>query len=455
MKMKRIIFSNALLATVWAEDVLLEIDDAGIISAITPYYNGGDGERIQGYALPAVNNIHSHAFQRAMAGLAEYSTSPVDSFWTWRDIMYRFATNITADDLKAIASRLYMEMLMAGYGTVSEFHYLHDTINGNSEQMSDVIMEAADEVGIGLCHLPVLYMTSGFGGKEPHENQRRFCHGLDDYLELLNRLNSKMAGRKNQHLGMAFHSLRAVPQDALQECLANSPTQGPIHIHISEQQQEVDDCLKWSGARPVEWLYDHVDVDDRWCLIHATNLNDNEVKLIANSGAVVGLCPTTEANLGDGLFPLKQFFGHGGNIAIGSDSHISVSVVEELRLLEYGQRLHHRCRNIGAAKDEIHTGSNLYKQCLYGGAKASGFNNGVIAVGKKADIIILDENSPLLVATPVNNVIDRFIFNGNQNPIKHVMVGGDFIIKDYQHKLQQSINSDFFAAMKRLGKYID
>lgn len=455
MKMKRIIFSNAYLADGWAENVLVEIDEAGVINAIIPSYNGADQTHIYGYALPAINNIHSHAFQRAMAGLAEYSTSSADSFWTWRDLMYRFAENIDAGDLKAIAAQLYLEMLKSGYVSVAEFHYLHNSQTGKSDEMSQAIMDGADQAGIALCHLPVLYMSSGFGGLELGDKQQKFYHNVDDYLRLLESLNSKMAGRRNQHLGMAFHSLRAVPEHALKECLENSTLNGPIHIHISEQMQEVNDCMQWSGKRPVEWLYDHADVDEKWCLIHATHLNDNELDIIARSGAVVGLCPTTEANLGDGLFPLADYMNRGGDIAIGSDSHISVSVTEELRLLEYGQRLNYQRRNIGAGKNEIHTGTNLYMHSLRGGAKASGFNNGVLAVGKRADIIVLDENSPILVATPINNVIDRFIFSGNDCPVKHVMVQGEFVIFNQRHKREEMIKNNFFAVMQGLEKYLD
>ena len=296
-------------------------------------------------------------------------------------------------------------------------------------------------------------MASGFGGLGLLDKQKRFSHDVEQYLKLMERLSSKMT--PNQHLGMAFHSLRAVPEDALKECLENSNLTGPIHIHIAEQTLEVNDCLNWSGMRPVEWLYNHVEVDQKWCLIHATHLNDNEMKMIASSGAVVGLCPTTEANLGDGIFALRKYLDHGGDIAIGSDSHISVSIIEELRLLEYGQRLQHQKRNIGADQQQIHTGTNLYNKTLVGGAKASGFNNGSLAVGKRADIIVLDKNSPLLVATPTQNIIDRFIFSGNATPIKHVMVAGDFIINDYKHKDEELINRDFVATMNRLEKYLD
>ncbi|MBT5187347.1 MAG: formimidoylglutamate deiminase, partial [Kordiimonadaceae bacterium] len=311
------------------------------------------------------------------------------------------------------------------------------------------------QTGLGLCHLPVLYMIAGFGGLALNEKQKRFGHGVDKYLKLIENLNTKIMGQNNQHLGMAFHSLRAVPPEAIKLCLKDSKASGPIHIHISEQMQEVNDCLDWSGMRPVEWLYKHEDVNEKWCLIHATHLNDDEVSSIAKSGAVVGLCPTTEANLGDGLFPLKPFLGQGGKIAIGSDSHVSISMIEELRLLEYGQRLKSQRRNVATGKNDIHTGSYLFHENLKGGAQASGFNNGSIEVGKRADIIVLDQASPLLVGTPDRNIIDRFIFSGNVNPIKHVLVAGKMIISEYHHPLEEQITAEFSVTMKRLQKYLD
>lgn len=452
--MKRIIFSKAYLPSGWADNVYMEIDDHGLIHKIIPNHQNDKAQPMEGYALPGMNNIHSHAFQRAMAGLAEYTTSTSDSFWTWRDLMYRFAENITAKDLKVITSQLYLEMLKAGYVTVSEFHYLHRYDGQDNSQMSYSILEASSETGIGLCHLPVLYMHSGFGGAALTEKQKRFGHDVEGYLKLLEKLSSQLKTKPNQHMGMAFHSLRAVSEAAIKECLAQVKD-GPMHIHIAEQTQEVDDCLRWSGKRPVEWLYDNIDVNDKWCLIHATHLTETEIKTIANSGAVVGLCPTTEANLGDGIFPLPSYLKHGGDIAIGSDSHISISVIEELRLLEYGQRLKSQRRNIAVNDREIHTGTYLYAQSLKGGAKASGFKNGSFEIGKRADIIVLDETSPLLTGTPDRNIIDRFIFSGNVNPIKHVFVRGNQVISQYKHEKEDKITEEFTARMKRLKKYLD
>lgn len=452
--MKRIIFSKAYISSGWADNVYMEINENGLIHKIIPNHRNDSAKLINGYALPGINNIHSHAFQRAMAGLAEYTVSVSDSFWTWRDLMYRFAERITVNDLKIIAAQLYMEMLKAGYVTVSEFHYLHRDNDQDARRMSYSIFEAANDTGIGLCHLPVLYMHSGFGGAPLTEKQIRFGFEAENYLKLRENLTSDLKNNLNQHVGMAFHSLRAVSETAIKECLADSKD-GPIHIHIAEQIKEVEDCLKWSGKRPVEWLYNNINIDDKWCLIHATHLTEAEIKMVSDSGAVVGLCPTTEANLGDGIFPLQQYFSSGGEIAIGSDSHISVSVIEELRLLEYSQRLKYQRRNIAANDRQIHTGTNLLIQCLKGGAKASGFNNGSLEIGKRADIIVIDDKSPLLTGTPDQNIIDRFIFNGNVNPVKHVFVAGDHVISNYKHKKESDITEEFVRTMNRFKKYLD
>lgn len=446
--MKSINLKKAYLKDGWAENVLLEVDDAGIITNVT-LNNEYSQFAISGYTLPGINNIHSHAFQRSMAGLAEYSISETDSFWTWRDIMYRFANKIEAKDLRAIAAQAYMEMLKGGYVSVSEFHYLH---GGKAMDMSNAIMAAANDVGIGLCHLPVLYMSSGFGDQPLNEWQQRFRLSIDGYLKLQSDLEPL---NNNQHVGTCFHSLRAVSGDAMKEVLFSCEMNGPIHIHIAEQTQEVDDSIEFLGKRPVEWLYKHFDVDERWCLIHATHLNDEEVSMIASSGAVAGLCPTTEANLGDGVFPLKNYMDQGGRFAIGSDSHISISVSEELRLLEYGQRLMTRQRNIAVSEAENHTGTNLYNQVLSGGAQASGFNNGSIEVGKRADFIVLDDNVSTMVGTPDDSIIDRIIFSGNVNPIKDVFVGGNHLIQNYRHLSEVRIFEKFKAVSERLKKHLD
>ena len=317
-----------------------------------------------GWVVPGMTNLHSHAFQRAMAGLAERRSNAEDSFWTWREVMYAFAGTIGPDELRAIAAQLYVEMLKAGYTQVCEFHYLHHQPDGtpyaDPATMSLALIEAAREAGIGLTLLPTLYMTGGFDGRPLSERQRRFRFDVDGYLDLIERLGAHESPRVR--IGAALHSLRAVPESAMRSVLACASLRDrPIHIHVAEQIGEVQDCLAVRNARPVEWLLDHAPVDARWCLVHATHLSDDEVTRLAASGAVAGLCPTTEANLGDGVFPLREYLDARGRIGVGSDSHISVSVVEELRWLEYGQRLMTRRRNVSASRSSPDTGATLFR----------------------------------------------------------------------------------------------
>ena len=346
-------------------------------------------------------NLHSHAFQRAMAGLAERKGRADDSFWTWRETMYAFAATVGPDQLRAIAAQLYVEMLKAGYTHVCEFHYLHHQPDGSSyaepAAMSLALIDAAREAGIGLTLLPVLYMTGGFDGRALTARQRRFGHDVAGYLALLETLRRHES--THVRIGVAFHSLRAVPLQAMREVLDHElSAEGPIHIHIAEQIGEVQDCLATRGARPVEWLFDHAPVDSRWCLVHATHLTEAETLQIAGSGAVAGLCPTTEANLGDGLFPLAAFQDAGGTLGIGSDSHISVSPVEELRWLEYGQRLSTRHRNIAARHQGDSVGETLWRAALRGGRQAAGLPPDAWQPGSRADMIVLDDTAPLLAA---------------------------------------------------------
>jgi formimidoylglutamate deiminase len=416
--------------------------------------NGEAGERIGRFILPGMPNLHSHAFQRAMAGLAERRGPGEDSFWTWRETMYAFAEAINPDDMKAIATQLYVEMVKAGYTQVCEFHYLHHGPRGvayaDPAAMSLALIEAAKEAGIGLTLLPVLYMTGGFDGRPLTERQQRFRHDVGQYVSLLERL----VPMQNDMLkvGIALHSQRAVPEEAMRAVLATGIAQGlPIHIHIAEQIGEVQDCLAVRGARPVEWLLDHADVNERWTLIHATHLTGHETQRIAQSGAVAGLCPTTEANLGDGLFPLADFIDAGGTLGIGSDSHISVSPVEELRWLEYGQRLMTRHRNVASRKPEESTGVTLWQRALDGGARAAGADIGRLGQGARADLLVLDENAPLLAARDEADVIDTFLFAGNTPLVRDVMVGGAWRVRDYTHVAEARAAVDYRRTVEKLA----
>jgi formimidoylglutamate deiminase len=415
---------------------------------------GPSAERVGRFVLPGMPNLHSHAFQRAMAGLAERRGPGEDSFWTWRETMYAFAEAIDPDDLKAIATQLYVEMVKAGYTQVCEFHYLHHGPRGvpyaDPAAMSLALIEAAKDAGIGLTLLPVLYMTGGFDGRPLTERQQRFRHDVGQYVSLLERLVPMQDDMLR--IGIALHSLRAVPEEAMRALLATGLCRDmPIHIHIAEQIGEVQDCLAARGARPVEWLLDHADIDRRWTLIHATHLTPQETHRLAKTGAVAGLCPTTEANLGDGLFPLGDFIDAGGILGIGSDSHISVSPVEELRWLEYGQRLITRHRNVAARRAEESVGTTLWQRALVGGTQASGVDVGRLAHGARADLLVLDDRSPLLAARSEADVIDSFLFAGNTPLVRDVMVGGQWRVRDFSHAIEDRAATDYRGVVERLA----
>ena len=443
----------------WSDNVRIDCAAAGY-TRVEEDAERGAAQRLGRFVLPGMPNLHSHAFQRAMAGLAERQSHPEDSFWTWRETMYAFAGRIGPDELRAIAAQLYVEMLKAGYTQVCEFHYLHHQPDGkpyaDPAQMSLALIEAAQEAGIGLTLLPALYMQGGFDGRALSERQRRFGHALDSYLRLLEPL--RKLENSTLRVGVALHSLRAVPADALRAVLEDADLAGRvIHIHIAEQIGEVQDCLALRNARPVEWLLDHAPVDARWCLVHATHLTAEETRRIADSGAVAGLCPTTEANLGDGLFPLKAYLDAGGTFGIGSDSHISVSPVEELRWLEYGQRLITRHRNIAVSESSSSVGESLWGDALFGGAQASGADIGAIegaenaaATAPRADLLVLDEDAPLLAARGPENLLDTFLFAGNASLVRDVMVNGAWCVRDFRHRDEAAIAARYRAAVERL-----
>ncbi len=443
---QRLDCDSALLPRGWARNVALALDDDGTLIEVRQAARLDRARRIGRFVLPGMPNLHSHAFQRAMAGLAEQMGQSTDSFWTWRETMYRFAASVDPDALNAIAAQLYVEMLKAGYTSVCEFHYLHHQAGGKRydphEAASLALLAAARDTGIGLTLLPTLYVTGGIDGRALTERQRRFGHGVNDYLKLVDTLRGEHDPQCA--VGIALHSLRAVPPEAMQEVLESElAEEGPIHIHISEQLAEVDDCLAERNARPVAWLLDNAEVDPRWCLVHATHVTRSEIRGIADAGAVVGLCPTTEANLGDGLFPLRPYLDAGGAIGIGSDSHVSVSPVEELRWLEYGQRLAALKRNVTARKGTPHTGTNLWRGALVGGAQASGRPIGAIAPGHRADLIVLDDQAPELAGRDLDYVLDTLVFAGNRNLVRDVMVGGKWVVRDRQHRAEDDIARRF------------
>ena len=445
---------RALLPTGWATNVRIEVGADGFLTRIQTNADAQGAQRLDGPVLPGMPNLHSHAFQRAMAGLAEVAGNPNDSFWTWRDLMYRLVGKISPEQLGVIARQLYIEMLKAGYTSVAEFHYVHHDLSGqpyaNPAELALRISEAARSTGIGLTLLPVLYSHSGFGGQAPNEGQRRFINSTEQYLTLQQQLKPLLAQQPAQQLGLCFHSLRAVTPEQLNDVLRASDTACPVHIHIAEQQKEVDDCLSWSGKRPIQWLYDNVEVDARWCLVHATHATPDEERLMAHSQAVAGLCLTTEANLGDGIFPAVDYLAQNGRMGIGSDSHVSLSVVEELRWLEYGQRLRDQRRNRLYRSDQPMVGRTLYDAAVAGGAQAMGQPVAGLAVGQRADWLVLDGNDPYLATAQEDGILNRWLFAGGDRQVRDVVVNGQWVVRDGHHADEDVSSRDFTRVLREL-----
>ncbi|NBB48150.1 formimidoylglutamate deiminase [Rhizobium sp. CRIBSB] len=454
MKASQSLFcERVLLPEGWASDVTIGIDQNGkIVSIEHGMVRGRDSRALAGPVVPALQNLHSHAFQRAMAGLAEQAGSTDDSFWTWRETMYRLVAQMSPDDVEAVTTKLYSELLKGGFGQVVEFHYFHhltEVGTSNGFEMSSRILRSAATAGIGLTHLPVFYAHAGFGGLAPNAGQRPFIHTVDSFLALLDRLAPACATADVQ-LGLAIHSLRAATPDEMRAVLSAEQTGGPIHIHVAEQEREVGDCLAWSGRRPVTFLLDEFAVDERWCAIHATHMTAEETARLAKSGAVAGLCPATEANLGDGIYPATDFMAQGGRIGIGTDSHVATSVAEELRVLEYGQRLRDRRRNRLVSGPGTSVGRTLIEASLSGGAQAAGLKTSGIRVGARADLVVLDGANPFIAAAKDDQILDRWIFALGSEAVRDVMVRGDFVVQEGRHRAEERINSDFTRALKRI-----
>ena len=439
---------KALLADGWADNVRIEIE-AGRIAAIAADASATADEAEFGFVIPGLANAHSHAFQRVLAGHAEErGPATKDNFWTWRSRMYALAGKIDATAMEAIARQVYSEMVATGYTSVAEFHYLHNEPHTceTTEAMFEAIVAAAEASGIRLTYVPVLYERAGFDQPDPTADQQRFASSLDDFLAHYERVK-RLAGDRFA-VGIGAHSLRAVTADSLAKIAAVATADGaPMHIHIAEQRREVDQCMNAHGVRSVEWLLDQHDVNEQWCLVHATHIDDEEITAIADSGAVVCLCPSTEANLGDGLFPLQRFLQRQGRIAIGSDSHVSINPFEELRWLEYGQRLITRERNV-AAIGRNQTGRSLFELAAAGGAQATGQSGGRIRVGDNADLIALDDDSPMLAGHSTRSLLDALVFSGFTLPIDRVMVRGEWQVIDGRHN-DAAAAREAYAAVAR------
>jgi len=432
---------HALLPDGWQRDVLLEWDERGDLSAVTPGAAAPAGAELAQLVLPGMVNLHSHAFQRALGGLTEKAGDGPDSFWTWRDLMYRFARHVTPDHIEAIAAQLFSECLRHGYTAVCEFHYLQRDPQGRMyarpAETAERVVAAADTAGIGLTMLPVLYSHAGFGGQPLKPEQQRFRTDTADALRIVEALEPLRGAQVE--VGAAPHSLRAAAIGQIAELIQALPAGRPLHIHIAEQQAEVEQCLAHTGLRPVRYLMEQLMIDARWCLVHATHLDAGEIAALAASGAVAGLCPSTEANLGDGLFALAPFLAAGGRFGIGSDSHISQAAVEELRWLEYGQRLAQQRRNVAASARQRHVGEFLWQGALRGGAQAAGRPLGALAAGKRADLIVLDHEHPNLEGIDAADVLGTFVFCGNDNLVNDVMVGGRWVVRNHEHRGQTAI----------------
>lgn len=442
-------FETAMLSEGWARGVRLVVED-GRIAAIAKDVAAEPADTRAAIALPGLPNLHSHAFQRAMAGLTEVRGPEGDSFWTWRELMYRFVERLTPDDVEAIAAQAFAEMLEAGFTRVGEFHYLHHDSAGaayaDPTEMAARIAAAAEATGIGLTLLPVLYAHSGFGGAPPMAGQRRFVNDLDGYARLYEASRAAVRGLPDAVVGLAPHSLRAVTEAELAAMMHLS---GPIHIHVAEQVKEVDDCTAWSGARPVEWLLDRFGVDRRWCLVHATHMMASERQRLAASGAVAGLCPITEANLGDGVFPAAAYLAEGGAFGVGSDSNVRIDAAEELRLLEYGQRLTQRARNVLAPGEGASTGGTLYRGALAGGAQALGVEAAGLALGASADFVTLDTDNSDVAGRTGDAILDAFVFAGGR-PVKDVWRAGRQVVADGRHVERTRVAARYRRTVERL-----
>ncbi|MCA1549863.1 formimidoylglutamate deiminase [Bradyrhizobium sp. BRP19] len=450
--MTRLHFASALLPSGWANDVQVVIA-AGAIAAVTPGVAPSAGDERHAIALPGLASLHSHAFQRGMAGLAELRGDSTDTFWTWRETMYRFALAMTPDEVAAVATLLYVEMLEQGFTRVGEFHYLHHDRDGSPyadpAEMATRIAQAAEATGIALTLLPTFYAHGSFGGAAPHAGQRRFICSVDQFAALITASLQAISALPGANIGIAPHSLRAVTPDELAAILPLAEG-GPVHIHAAEQVKEVEDCLAWSGCRPVQWLLEHAPVDQRWCLIHATHMTSEEVTAFAKTGAVAGLCPITEASLGDGTFSAREFVDAGGSFGIGTDSNVLIGAADELRQLEYGQRLKHRQRNVLSGGAGRSTGRSLFDGALAGGARALAQPTVGLTPGARADIITLDTAHPSLAGRAQDAVIDGWIFSAGGAAIDCVWAGGNKVVERGQHGLRQAARERFNASMRRL-----
>ena len=445
----------ALISEGWAQNVRVSVGQDGKITNVEIGVDPGPDDRQlrNRILLPAMANLHSHSFQRSMAGMTEKRVKKQDSFWSWRELMYSFLEQLNPEHVEAIAALVFMEMLESGYASVGEFHYLHHQQGGqpyeNIAETSSRIIAAALQTGIGLTHLPVFYMQGGLSGEQLSKGQLRFGNNTEQYFRVLEQIENEIQRAPEDYLlGMAPHSLRAVSPEALKEIL-DSRQIGPVHIHIAEQQKEVEDIQNKYGKRPVIWLMDNVPVDSRWCLVHATHMIPEETVKLAKSGAVAGLCPITEANLGDGIFAGSDYVSSGGKYGIGSDSNVCISLTEELRMLEYSQRLFRKERNV-MTDTAGSLGQSLYTSTLSGGAQALSRNSGSIGSGQWADLLTLDSDALALYGSSEDEILDRWIFSGDDSLVREVWSAGRQMVVDGHHVRHSQIEKQYRNIIRQL-----
>ena len=448
-------FEAALLPEGWARDVCIAVSDSGLIAGIGAGADAPDAQCIDGIAVPGMPNAHSHAFQRAMIGTAEFRQSAQDSFWTWRNAMYALANRVVPADIQVIATRLFIEMLKSGYTSVAEFHYLHRGLDGGAlgddNPLHEAIVEAARATGIGLTLLPTLYQHSDFGAKPLRADQRRFELSLAEFVAAIQFRSRTAAPGSLIRCGAAFHSLRAVGIPVMREAIAELKSidaSMPVHIHVAEQLHEVNACRRATGKRPVELLLDEGALSRHWCLVHATHANAAELGGVADSGATICVCPTTEGNLGDGFFNAEPYLAQGGSLCIGSDSQASVCAAEELRWFEYQHRLKRRRRAVLASPEEPHVGTRLWCEAARSGARALGQPVGEIRAGRRADWLVLDPHDASMAGARMENVLDRLVFTNARSAIRDVVVGGRWVVGNRRHALEHASAIEFEAWMR-------
>lgn len=447
--MTQLWFETALLAEGWADRVRVTIADGRVAGIETGVESTGADER-HAIAIPGLCNVHSHGFQRGMAGLAETRGLPHDDFWSWREVMYRFLDRLEPEDIAAITAQAAVEMLETGYTRLGEFHYLHNAPDGrpyaDQAATAAAIVQAARTAGIGLTLMPVFYAHSDFGGVAPTHGQRRFINDLDGFARLVEESEKLLSG--DDAIGIAPHSLRAVTPDELKHLTGLRP-RAPLHIHAAEQVKEVEASVAALGARPVEWLLANANVGARWCLIHSTHLTDAETDALVKSGAVAGLCPVTEGNLGDGIFPAIRYLAAGGRIATGTDSNVQIDPAAELRGLEYSQRLAHLSRGVLATEAMPSVGGRLFRATGEGGAQALGATFG-IAEGTPADIVTLDADHPALIERKGDRLLDGWIFGANRPAVESVWRAGKPVVQGGRHVARDAVAADYRKTLAKL-----